>query len=487
MPIKANSLPQAPAAPQTRWQRFSERRLLNIVMGLMIATLAAAVLYPYVVTTVPPGRVGVLWKRLGGFGIYCWCIVPRGTVLDPRELREEGLHVIWPWDRLFLYDLRLKTETRTYNAISRDGVSIKATVNVRFQLRHDSVAQLHKFIGPQYPDLVVSPEIGSRAREIISKNYAEDVYSTRRGQIQECIRITAEDSLSRQLDRLVQLESSDQLTEEPATETSDPADQAIRDCLTLSPQADEPILRRRPRVRAEPERSESRVVKSNSEPENKPFLAVNKPKQVPLALHGAIQILDALVLGIELPPEVVAAINRKIEQHYIAQEYEFRVQREQLESRRKGIEANGIREFQQTVSQGISDSYLRWRGIEATLQLAQSNNTKIVIVGSGKDGLPIILGNVDSSGPPQTPADAGTKSDLAGRLNRPALPLETSPAAGLPTPSGDEPPESAPASPNASKKPPSLLPRSLSEVQSMIFRFPFAPRSTGPVAGSSSP
>src|SRR5262249_34226552 len=55
--------------------------------------------------------------------------------------------------------------------------------------------------------------------------------------------------------------------------------------------------------------------------------------------------------------------------------------------------------FQQTVSQGISESYLRWRGIEATLQLSQSTNAKVVVIGSGKDGLPIILGNVDTPAP----------------------------------------------------------------------------------------
>ncbi len=64
---------------------------------------------------------------------------------------------------------------------------------------------------------------------------------------------------------------------------------------------------------------------------------------------------------------------------------------------RKQIEANGIAAFQQTVSKGISELYLRWRGIEATLALAQSSNSKIVVIGSGKDGLPIILGNVDAA------------------------------------------------------------------------------------------
>ena len=108
------------------------------------------------------------------------------------------------------------------------------------------------------------------------------------------------------------------------------------------------------------------------------------------------------------------------------QEYKFRVEREAEESRRKMVEANGIAAFQRTVSQGISDSYLRWQGINATLALAQSSNAKIVIIGSGKDGLPIILGNVDNpvtgaavkpGGGPAPPASAvpGTSGGMLGR------------------------------------------------------------------------
>src|SRR5262249_26814848 len=79
--------------------------------------------------------------------------------------------------------------------------------------------------------------------------------------------------------------------------------------------------------------------------------------------------------------------------------YKFRVEREKRESERKRIEAEGIRDFQQIVSQCISESYLRWRGIEATLQLSQSTNSKVVVIGSGRDGLPVILGNADVRGP----------------------------------------------------------------------------------------
>ena len=109
----------------------------------------------------------------------------------------------------------------------------------------------------------------------------------------------------------------------------------------------------------------------------------------------------------------MTAINRKIEQHYIAEEYRFRVVREARESERKKIEAEGIHAFQQIVSQGISDSYLRWRGIEATLRLAQSSNTKIVIVGNGKDGLPLIFGKT-----PGAPADKEPSGTAAATPTR---------------------------------------------------------------------
>jgi hypothetical protein len=73
------------------WWRFVERHLPIVVIYLMVATLVAVILAPYVLVTVPSGYVGVLWKRFGG-----------GTVLDPRQLRNEGLRFILPWNTLFL-------------------------------------------------------------------------------------------------------------------------------------------------------------------------------------------------------------------------------------------------------------------------------------------------------------------------------------------------------------------------------------------------
>src|SRR5262249_1791907 len=174
-----------------------------------------------------------------------------------------------------------------------------------------------------------------------------------------------------------------------------------------------------------------------------------------VSMRDTIILYDILVTGIELPAAIVGAINRKTEQYYIAEEYKFRVERKKRESERKAIEAQGIRDFQQTVSQGISDSYLRWRGIEATLQLSQSTNAKVVIIGSGKDGLPIILGNADNL-PPATSTPTGDDRSRHGTTaaGTPG-PFEKAPAAGLPRPAERVPPatsatpSAAPAAPTA--------------------------------------
>ncbi len=380
-----------PPTTPPRWRRFIENYLPMVVIYLMVATLMAIVLYPHMVVTVPSGEVGVLWKRFGG-----------GTVLDPRRLKNEGFNLILPWNQVFLYDLRLQSFTESYNAISSDGVSLTAAVNVRFRLQRDAVPVLHQAIGPNYEKVLVQPGIGSLTREVMAQYTAEQVYSTARQEIQDKIRSLAEDRLSEKM--------------------------------------------------MEHEGEESYRV----------------------SMRDTVILYDILVAGIELPAAIVGAINRKTEQYYIAEEYKFRVEREKRESERKKIEAEGIRDFQQTVSQGISESYLRWRGIEATLQLSQSANAKVVVIGSGKDGLPIILGNVDSPAPRagSTPAsgnDTTTKESTTAAS--PAVPLEKTPAAGLATPTEKIPPAvsgaSSAATTEASR---SWWPFSLSDIEAYLFQ-----------------
>ena len=127
---------------------FWGRNLPGLSIVLMATLLLGIVLWPYMVITVPSGQVGVLWQRFLGFDTYCGCFVDRGTMLNPRELREEGLHVIAPWNRLFLYDLRLQSKSDVYHAISKDGVSVTAQINIRYQLLHDWPAYCTNLLVP---------------------------------------------------------------------------------------------------------------------------------------------------------------------------------------------------------------------------------------------------------------------------------------------------------------------------------------------------
>lgn len=106
-----------------------------------------------------------------------------------------------------------------------------------------------------------------------------------------------------------------------------------------------------------------------------------------------IQLNDVLIRNIELPEKLRASIERKLQQEQESLEYEFRIEKAEKEAARKKIEAAGIQDFQEIVAQSITEDLLRWKGIEATEALAGSQNAKVVVVGGGKDGLPIILGN----------------------------------------------------------------------------------------------
>lgn len=109
--------------------------------------------------------------------------------------------------------------------------------------------------------------------------------------------------------------------------------------------------------------------------------------------NNFIQLEDVLIRNIEMPPKLRASIEKKLQQEQESLEYEFRIARAEKEKQRLEIEAEGVRKFQEIVTMSITEDLLRWKGIEATLELAKSPGAKVVVVGSGKDGLPIILGN----------------------------------------------------------------------------------------------
>eukprot|EP00943_MAST-04B_sp_MAST-4B-sp1_P002305 g2305.t1 len=110
-----------------------------------------------------------------------------------------------------------------------------------------------------------------------------------------------------------------------------------------------------------------------------------------LSERGII-VEDAPLRNIILPEKLTSAIERKLEMEQESERMNFVLLKEKQEAQRKAIEAKGIADFQQIVKAGLDDKYLRWKGIEATVDLSQSDNTKVVVIGSGKNGLPLILG-----------------------------------------------------------------------------------------------
>ncbi len=110
-----------------------------------------------------------------------------------------------------------------------------------------------------------------------------------------------------------------------------------------------------------------------------------------LEKRGVI-VENILLRDIQLPATLKASIEAKQQAEQESLAMSFRLQKEKQEAERKRIEAQGIRDFQQIVAQGISPALLEWKGIEATEKLADSKNSKVVVIGSGKNGLPLILG-----------------------------------------------------------------------------------------------
>jgi regulator of protease activity HflC (stomatin/prohibitin superfamily) len=111
-----------------------------------------------------------------------------------------------------------------------------------------------------------------------------------------------------------------------------------------------------------------------------------------LAGDRGIMAEAVLLRKIGLPDVVANAIQEKLRREQESEQMKFVLQKETQEAERKRIEAQGIADFQKIVAAGISPALLEWKGIEATEKLAMSQNSKVVVIGSGKNGLPIILG-----------------------------------------------------------------------------------------------
>ena len=140
-----------------------------------------------------------------------------------------------------------------------------------------------------------------------------------------------------------------------------------------------------------------------------------------------VEVDDVIIRSLTLPENIVKAIEDKLTQQEHLRSYEFRVQTATKEAQRKVSEAKGINQAQRIISETLTPEILAFEGIKATKELARSQNAKIVVIGSGKNGLPLILGDkaftTDSA-----KTNKGTNIELQGTSLRPAATSPEQPA-----------------------------------------------------------
>jgi prohibitin 2 len=324
-----------------RWSRF---RSGYVVLLLLLTLLVLAFLAPMSIVFIGTGEGGVLWRRFGG-----------GTVFAPAL--GEGVHFILPWNNLTIYDLRLQMWQNRLEALTSDGLSVFVDVSSRYRLSPDNLAYLHQSIGPDYVAKVIEPQIGAAVRQLLADYPTQSLLGSARNEIQRDIfRDLTDRTRLNVMGPLDPFTGSDANKFAAGAPTSDNGNAAVR----------------------------GRV--------NTGANTLNRP---------LILLQDLLISRIVIPAPLSAAIEAKLEQSQNAQSYEYRLSAERFESERKMVEAEGIRRFQDVVAQTITPAYLTLRGIQATLELAKSNNSKLIIVG-GSNGLPLILNTGDSARLPTT-------------------------------------------------------------------------------------
>jgi regulator of protease activity HflC (stomatin/prohibitin superfamily) len=276
-----------------QWRRqmaFLRRHAPPLLLALLLAFFFVVVFFNRMVIPIHSGELGVLWRRLGG-----------GTQID--TVYREGMHIILPFNRMYIYNVRKQQLADSINVLTVDGLTVNVRYSVRYFLEKDTLPLLHQHVGPDYANVVVRPEVRSVIRSVFGQFKPEEIYTTQRA-IEERI-----STLSK-----VHLEAR--------------------------------------------------------------FVALD----------------DVPVESIVLPVTISQAIESKLAQQQVDQEYAYRISIATKEADRKRIEADGIKVYNDTVRTSLSNDVLTWHGILATQDLAKSPNSKIVVFGSGKNGLPIILG-----------------------------------------------------------------------------------------------
>jgi len=273
---------------------MDNRKFLPFIVTGIIAIIVVIYLSSEIFITVESGERAVIYRRFGG-----------GT--DFETIYRPGFHIKTPWNKVFIYTVRENLIDETMNILDKNGLSLSVDVSVRYFPVHNRVPYLHEYFGPDYEKLLVIPEVRSTVRSVMGRFTAEEIYSTKRTEVEETIR------------------------------------------------------------------EETRKVLAEE--------------------NNNISLQALLIRAINLPEQIKAAIESKLKQEQEALAYQFRLDRERSEAERKRIEAEGISNYNKIINESLTNNILTQKGIDATLQLAQYPNAKVVVVGGGEEGLPLILGS----------------------------------------------------------------------------------------------
>jgi regulator of protease activity HflC (stomatin/prohibitin superfamily) len=134
-----------------RFAKWVDDHLLSLLLGFLGVAMATVVLWPLSVIDIPPGYMGVRWSRFGG-----------GTVMD--KVYQEGIRVIPPWDRMYLYDVRLQRMTHTYQVLTKDSLQVQVTVDYVYRPNDLLLPYIHRYVGPDYAEKVLAPVVASETR-----------------------------------------------------------------------------------------------------------------------------------------------------------------------------------------------------------------------------------------------------------------------------------------------------------------------------------
>ncbi|MEL4308428.1 prohibitin family protein [Joostella sp. CR20] len=268
-------------------------KLPKIGIPLIIIAIALIIFVAKSTITIESGEAGVLFETFGD-----------GVVTDEPPL-SEGFHLVAPWNKIFVYEVRQQEVSEKMQVLSSNGLEIKLDASVWFQPQYDKLGSLHQEKGIDYVSRVLQPAVRSAARSVVGRYTPEQLYSSKRDAIQEEIFIETKEILKDQY----------------------------------------------------------------------------------------VQLNEILVRDVTLPPTIKDAIERKLRQEQESLEYEFRIEKAEKEAQKQRIEAQGKADANQILSASLTDKILQDKGIEATIKLSESPNSKVIVIGSGDGGLPIILGN----------------------------------------------------------------------------------------------